>query len=365
MVEHQIDFLAIGEKDCGEAIALRFGNLESGDTEQQTVILIDGGFKSSAAKVREHILEHFGTDVINLVISTHDDRDHIGGLPEIIKTMTVQELWMLQPWEHSGEILAARQSDFAYIVSKKHLQASLQAASDLMAAADEANLTPKEVFAGYQASNQYGAVTVLSPSLEYYEQLLAATDLEGGATNAADTGVLKLLKQLANKVANIPENLNLETLTDRGNTSTSNNTSIVVLLELATGKKFLFCGDAGIQALDNAADLYHSHGHLPGQLELMQVPHHGSKRNVGPTVLNKFLGEPTKDESMFRGHSVVSVGTECTRHLHPHKVVANAFKRRGYPMSQTRDGGKKHGFHREGWGPSEPLPMFGMVESDG
>jgi hypothetical protein len=50
------------------------------------------------------------------------------------------------------------------------------------------------------------------------------------------------------------------------------------------GKTLLFTGDAGI-ALDMAADHV-----ISSSLSFIQVPHHGSRRNIGPEVLNKLVG---------------------------------------------------------------------------
>jgi competence protein ComEC len=46
-------------------------------------ILIDGGRKSAAEKVIEH-LQAVGVDDLEIVIATHADRDHIGGLIELL-----------------------------------------------------------------------------------------------------------------------------------------------------------------------------------------------------------------------------------------------------------------------------------------
>lgn len=77
---YELDFLGVGEESkSGDAIALRFGNL-FGTRHEQTVVVIDGGFKSTGDSVVEHIRSHFNTGVVDVVISTHPDQDHINGL---------------------------------------------------------------------------------------------------------------------------------------------------------------------------------------------------------------------------------------------------------------------------------------------
>ncbi|MFC3187245.1 hypothetical protein ACFOD0_10120 [Shewanella intestini] len=76
---YEIDILAVGEKsNSGDAIALRYGNLHGG-RDEQTVIIIDGGYKDDGQKLLHHVKEHYLTDEVDLVISTHPDQDHING----------------------------------------------------------------------------------------------------------------------------------------------------------------------------------------------------------------------------------------------------------------------------------------------
>ena len=80
----EIDFLPVGdESQSGDAILLRYGDL-SGARERQTVVLVDGGFRETADAVIEHLAQYYQTNVIDLVVSTHPDADHISGLREIL-----------------------------------------------------------------------------------------------------------------------------------------------------------------------------------------------------------------------------------------------------------------------------------------
>ncbi|WP_219909297.1 hypothetical protein [Photobacterium iliopiscarium] len=74
---YEIDVLAVGEKsNSGDAITIRYGDLFGG-RESQTVIVIDGGYKADGGKLVAHIKEHYDTEKVDLVISTHPDQDHI------------------------------------------------------------------------------------------------------------------------------------------------------------------------------------------------------------------------------------------------------------------------------------------------
>jgi hypothetical protein len=72
---YEIDFLPVGDgSKSGDAIALRYGNLASGDPNQQMVIVIDGGYTDDGEALVELIKTHYNTDYVDVVVSTHPDQ---------------------------------------------------------------------------------------------------------------------------------------------------------------------------------------------------------------------------------------------------------------------------------------------------
>jgi beta-lactamase superfamily II metal-dependent hydrolase len=368
-VKHNVVFLPIGDSSCGDAIAIRLWDGE--DTGTQKIVVIDGGYKDDWQKIKDLIKKNFGAKWIDLVISTHPDRDHIGGLTGVVENLSVKKLWMHLPWNHSDEYLTNRQDEFRSLRATNRLKNSLNASNDLQLAAEASGVSIEEPFAGKEFSTPYGNLTVLSPSDEYYEELLplildksARRSEQAQATNTFEN-ISDLFGKAKDAVLNKLESHHIETLTNAGSTSPSNNTSTVMLLELPSGKRLLFTGDAGIEALNNAYENYTALGHQPGKLGFIQVPHHGSRQNVGPDILDKFLGPKTSDEDTKKGIAYVSAAAKCTKDGHPKKSVTNAFRRRGYPVFQTGDGSIKHGHELDGFsGTVYPLPMFTEVEGD-
>lgn len=97
-------------------------------------------------------------------------------------------------------------------------------------------------------------------------------------------------------------------------------------------KRILLTADVGPGGLTEAAD-YAEQISLLIQPTLVQIPHHGSRRNVTPTVLNRWLGKyPAENQ----GSAIASVGKNAD--IYPRKKVANAFTRRGYSVYATRTG---------------------------
>ena len=363
-MKFEVDFLPIGKSMCGDSFAIRYGYLTSGNLNDQTVVLIDGGFTEDSITIKNHFLKWYGHDKIDLIISTHPDQDHINGLAGVIETMNVGQLWMHLPWEHSEVLQESKQASFNSARLDQKLAKSLSKSVNLAEVAARNNVKIVEPFAGEISFNtSHGNITIVGPSRDYYESLLP--QFLDWRPKERSVATLSSLERIMSKVANFAEeNLDIETLRDKGETSPQNNSSVITLIE-HNGRKFLFTGDAGIEALELASEELEYRGHLPGTYNLVQVPHHGSRHNVGPTVLTKLLGGKVSNTSAWRGHAYVSAAKDCDDH--PKKIVMNAFNRRGYPVVSTEGFG--HVLHnldenRQGWSTSQAHPLYSEVESD-
>lgn len=360
---YEIDFLAVGENGkSGDAITLRFGDLEKAG-DQQAVVVIDGGFCDTGKLLLDHIGTYYKTKVIDLVICTHPDGDHSGGLKYVLENAHVGQLWMHQAWKHTQGIAElfkdGRVSDQSV---REELRKSLDDAMELERIATRRQIPIVEPFAGVTTSGFGTTIRILGPSQQYYESLIPgfrctpeSLKPQGVIAKAAE-GVIEL-------VAKIAETWDFETLKDNGETSPENNSSAVVLVTCGEDN-LLFTGDAGIPALELAADQLASLGFLPSQLKFMQVPHHGSQRNVGPKLLDRLLGGRQDSEIHLRT-AFVSAAKDG-KPKHPSKRVLNAFRRRGAWVHGTDEGESKRfpgpGAPSRNWKPSTPHPFYSEVE---
>jgi beta-lactamase superfamily II metal-dependent hydrolase len=114
----------------------------------------------------------------------------------------------------------------------------------------------------------------------------------------------------------------------------------------------LLTGDAGNNALWWAAQHAKAAGLTLQNFTFVQVPHHGSRRNVGPSVLNELLG-PIQPKDTVRFSAFVSAPAKDDSH--PRKIVLNAFMRRGGKVVATQGQNKVH------WGGFPPRPGYGDV----
>lgn len=361
----EVDFFPVGqESQSGDAIALRYGSL-TGDRSEQMVVIVDGGFAENGEQLVKHVRAVYGTDRVDIVISTHPDIDHTSGLKHVLGNLEVGQLWLHLPWDHSEDISKSAQQGFASDRFSEDLTKSFTSAADLEAIARRRGIPIVEPFT--DVSTPDGVVTVLGPDVDFYEGLLAEIT---GRVESSSQSIAEFLTQVAragvSAVRNLlPESWFTEQLDDGGTTSASNNSSVITLLQV-DGKALLLTGDAGMPALALAADKLEVLS-LAGNLDLVQVPHHGSRRNVGPTVLNRILGGPVS-ENEERGGAVVSAAEQGAS-KHPAKMVTNAFLRRGYPVHKAKSVTTRYATpdapDRPGYSPAAPLPLYSEVEEGG
>jgi hypothetical protein len=342
---YEIDFLPVeseagpGSKS-GDAITMHFSRLDG----TSAVVVIDGGFADTGNSLVEHIGEYYDTDLVDIMISTHPDADHINGLAVAMEQLRVGELLIHQPRLHVGRV-----TDFS----------NIEAVDNLLELAASRKVAISEPFTG--VNRMAGQLRILGPTEWYYKELVQQhlDDVKSGvaaSARPARPGLLtKGMELLERALAYLP----VETLTDDGETSPRNNTSVITLIRV-DGRRLLFTGDAGIPALEYAAEEYEAYvgAFSLAPLSFLQAPHHGSKHNLGPTILNQMLGMPASP--FGTPSSFISSAKASTKH--PSPKVVNALSRRGVDVCATE--GRTICWRspdapsRPGWVALTPLPAL-------
>ena len=212
------------------------------------------------------------------------------------------------------------------------IEKSMRQCADFLDLVDASRVPRSEPFTGVIA----GRLAVLGPTRQYYRELLAEfSKIEGVFVENErlddDDSVVKLTESERNPDAVIDED---------DTTSAENNSSVIGLL-VYDGKKLLFTGDAGVQALERAFQVTDIRN-----IDWLDVPHHGSKHNVNSSVLDRLMP------------NVAYFSAKGTR-KHPSRAVINALKRRHCTCYSTH---RSRGLHhhimaepRPGWVPAELL----------
>ncbi len=261
------------------------------------IIMVDSGNYEDADKILSHIKTYYDKVykdgwsgyVIDAAIVTHPDDDHIGGFVHMLEDLQRGKLYdfcfncflVNDPTKHKFV-----PDDVQRIRTQKSLDKRLKCVynykedpnKNLLDLIDSARIERAEVFAG--AYFDKPKLTIISPTQDYYESLLPKFRNRLKFYSALET----LEENEYSTESDISDDITLSKTLDEAtdDSSAHNQSSIVFLLEVDDGKKFLFTGDAGRDAFN----------HVPQELlnkfkgvTWMKVPHHGSKHNLDSTII--------------------------------------------------------------------------------
>ena len=363
----EIDFLPVGEGEkCGDAIAVRYG-----EPGAYTVVIYDGGTLKSGKDLVRHVREHYQTNFVAHVVNSHPDQDHASGLSVVLEELDVGTLWMHRPWLHSHLILDYfRDGRITNQSLKQRLQIKMSAAYNLEQIAARRRIQVVEPFQG----TQIGSFFVLSPDKDWYTHVLIADfekspeqmAIDSAALAADRLGFRAFLEGAKAAVTKwIPEQWNIELLREDVETSAENESSVILYTYMASHEHgILLTGDAGVRALSKALDYLDSNNISASQsIKFFQIPHHGGRHNVSPSVLNRLVGPrmPTIPQKTDKT-AFVSASKDSD---YPRRMVRNAFLRRGAKVVTTK-GSTIHHYRdmpNRGWSAAELLEFSHQVEA--
>lgn len=334
----EIDLLPVGsDKKSGDCIAMRYGDLENGK-KRQTVIIVDGGYAGTwQDTLKPHLKKYYNCEVngklhIDLVILSHPDQDHVSGLVEMAKDDEVEigMIMMHRPWE---ELTPSWFKDGRITKDslKDRLGDAFEKAKELADTTSNISQTNLEVgtytFRG-------ASITILGPTSDFYKTCIA---------NCEKT------PQQGKLVRNLPQTqggngpIAFESYVkgkikwdDSENTSPINESSLIVLFEYE-GTKVLLTGDAGKEGLSKAIKYAHDNNIKLNDCSIIKMPHHGSRKNVNPAIMDAFVGS----RALYYSCASKDLGH------HPSQRLINLMNEKGFKQLGT-SGSTLH------WGKNAP-----------
>jgi beta-lactamase superfamily II metal-dependent hydrolase len=345
----EVDILAVGDgARSGDAIAVRYGDALRG----YRVVIIDGGTKEAGERLVQHVRQVYRTNRANDVLNTHPDGDHASGLTVVVEQLQVDRVWMHRPWHYAENIRHLfRDGRITDNSLEQRFREALQSAHELEATAIARRVPISEPYQGAQI----GPFTVLSPHADWYVNKLVPNFRGAPALKQAgfDATLKAILDAAKSGVKWVQETIGIETLSEEGETSAQNESSVVMCGNF-DGHKLLITGDAGLLALVRAYEYATRIGLRLDDLWMLQVPHHGSRNNVTPSILNLIKGR----------FAIASAAAKDD--IHPRRVVTNALRRRGAKVYATK--GVSLRLHvgmgdRDGWGRATEIPFYEWVEA--
>ena len=355
---YEIDLLPVGDgSKSGDAILLRFGDLYEGKSAQK-VVVIDGGYKCTAKSVKDHLIKYYncinaqGKIQIDLMILTHPDVDHVGGLVELANDPDIQiiRIMMHRPWEE----LSVSWFKDGRITNKSIRQRLI----DAFGKAYELDLATKKSYTCSSMPNSYkfgGAILhILAPSPSLYKTQISLCDKTPDSVVESRMSETKMFGKILNEE---PYNIGHSIKWYYNEQTTAiNETSLVIMFEYLD-VKILFTGDAGIECLQEAIDYAEANGIDLSKLDIIKMPHHGSRKNITPDIMCKL------------GHD----GTECyfscvsgDEGHHPSKRLVNLLNQMGFGVFCTRGNILRRHHNapvRDGYKPAKTLGYFPTMET--
>jgi len=324
-----IEMISVGE---GDSFLLTL------DTSKNTEahVLIDGGNGERADMIIDHVKEYAGGH-LNLVIGTHLDDDHIGGLIPLIEnekikvdTLILNTPGNFQRWLQLRTVLKS----FTKVAPLQKIEKNLESTNRLLEAAKKKKIPVESALSGQSWKCGDVKLVVLNPTKERLEAAWAEKIVE----DITKLGKNFLQQYLVEKGEQAPP------------TSLGNDASIIVELIYKGSFYALFTGDAGTGVIKEVT---------PGKsYQFLKVPHHGSK-----TGLDEDLVKQLKPSIAY-----IPVGENP--HGHPNIETLDILKKYGattYCSEKTKDCRKEckdHDFtvlchrkdksSREGWSTVNP-----------
>ncbi|MBZ5598555.1 MAG: MBL fold metallo-hydrolase [Acidobacteriia bacterium] len=247
-----IDMIAVGE---GDSFLLTLDGPYG-----ERYILIDGGLPEAGQKVLNYVTKWAPTG-LSLVIATHIDNDHIGGLATVLEHATFApgaEFALNVPPAIKEHWTPARGTLEKYrgVTRFRGLIEAVDAVKTLSAIANRKGLVVSDALEGRWWSYGEVVLNVLNPTIGRLEAAWEESDLD----RYIQGGWAPELVSAVESVAEAPS------------TSAENDSSIVIEITNGAVPCALMASDAGAAVLKEV-----THGKA---YEFLKVPHHGSKTGL-------------------------------------------------------------------------------------
>lgn len=265
-------------------------------------ILIDGGPVKAYPALKQRLLERLESlpkkeRHFDLLIITHVDDDHIGGILEFLVEspikVTFDDVWF-NAWSHlpdtgRGLLNPVQGEQVSAMIKRYELPWNKAFDGGAVVAPDLGSLPQRELRGGMN-------LTIMSPTLDrlrrlrpHWKREVEEAGLVAGSAEAA----LEQLRAKANRMGVMltpPAALNPEYLARapfRPDRSVTNGSSIAVLLEYE-GRSCLLTGDAFAEVLeDTVSRLAQARHNQSLRIDAMKLAHHGSRGNTSSTLLTR------------------------------------------------------------------------------
>lgn len=285
--KYSVKFFQVGNgSKGGDAILIELYDNE----DNRYPILIDGGYKETGESICAYLKKNYEEPRICMMINTHPDKDHISGFMAILEDddITVESIYMNRPWKDSHfstEFFNDRRITEHSLMGR--IRAAFLIADKIEELAKSKDIEISSLFCGSELIN--GVLTVLGPSQTFYRTHLLASDK---TPESIFDEYNKPYQRVELGEEDYDTNGGVIAWIDEEQTSDVNQTSLILSLTIGT-ERFLFTGDAGKQAINEALNYYESLDKQNNAKDFtkVQLPHHGSRKNIDPAIIDRLSPE--------------------------------------------------------------------------
>lgn len=243
-------------------------------------IVIDGGKSTAAIRARYDKMPQ--DEIIDLLVVTHIDSDHIAGIIALVKHM-----------KENGETHRLKQVWFNFPKNEEADEYSVGEGNELTSFLLEIdglcwNNNTSELLGSMIEVGEI-RLHVLAPDHDVANEYKPKEPDELGVR----------LDDWHNDLRTLIDNVDDDDIDEGG----PNSQSIIILAE-CEGKKLLLPGDSTPEELCDALQYYNKINGAPLELDFMKLPHHGSTRNVTKNILDEvtcsnFIISTKKNEKYY------------------------------------------------------------------
>lgn len=350
IVDYHIEMLSVGAADS-------FIIYYIDSKGNHKLILVDAGTYNDGQNIINHIRKWYPNHVIDLAIVTHPDDDHFGGFVKMLEkikdqendAISIKQFWLNNPQNHV-KVTQVQNQIKETTLANRVARLFDQGESNLLDLVTSLNIPVSDKFAqpvyckdmktGILCPKPYKerdflGFTIIGPTLGYFEKLapnMRYDNLKGYSYDAKDDDeAFRPTESCLSKA--------LDDATD--DSSVHNHSSLIFMFEPEKGKKYLFMGDAGGEAL---ANIPQCHKKAIKDIYWLKVPHHGSKHNLDSKTILYLHPKYAYISSEKQGHYL----NQCT---------INALKQIGckvYSTHRRKANFLEHGGEREGYTTATP-----------
>ena len=253
-----------------------------GEDGEDHHIWIDGGLVSSYKTTGKHILEmlHQEGNVIDLMMVTHIDQDHIGGILAFMRDEEADKKNIHQFWFNSGKLIA-KHFDYTFDRARavglegnnSHQTRSISQGKCLEDLLEEMGIWHEQPLLRFQTYELYGAaITILSPDENGLKELYEKWSEGEVTTRGLNNDYTYTIEELAKK-------------SEKEDHSVANGSSISFVFELGK-KRLLMLGDAHPSLISDSLKLLGYSPNAPLQLDCVKLSHHASKASISYELLS-------------------------------------------------------------------------------